>query len=115
MDVTKKLYMDASNTLNDTADAMLDMDVKELGIDLHYTDLDIMNALLIFNHVTSNRMIHNMIKSKKRMKDWQNISEQMWYRLRDYVKEACGFDPSTFYSDKDNENVPHQTTKSNKK
>lgn len=62
-----------------------------------YSDADIMNAIFVFNHVVSNRLAHNQIKSGQLDPE---IALHVGNKLHDLIVEITGFDPREYFKEK---------------
>ena len=81
--------------INQWADVMLESEVKQWAYRLDYFPRDLMNAVLIFQHVASNIGIHaGRINEEKALEFGQ--------RLRQLVIDMTGYDPHEFWKDPKN-------------
>jgi len=84
--------------LDNWADILLDMDDRHLSYYMDYYPADIMNAVIIFNHVVTNVGI-----KKGHIND--GTAEEYERRIRQFVLDATGFDTQSGRS-VDNEHNP---------
>ncbi len=81
--------------INFWADTMLTADADQWAYDLRYSQRDLMNATLIYQHVASNIGIHaGRINEKKAV--------EFGLRLRQLVIDMTGYDPHEFWKDPSN-------------
>ena len=81
--------------INQWADIMLTADADQWAYDLTYFPRDLMNAVLIYQHVASNIGIKaGLINEKKAVEFGQ--------RLRQLVIDMTGYDPHEFWKDPKN-------------
>ncbi len=70
------------------ADVMLIADADEWAFRLNYSQRDILNAVMIFQHVCSNVGIKNGFIANEK------CAEVYGKRLRELVKDMTGYDPA---------------------
>lgn len=81
--------------INQWADIMLTSEADEWAYQLNYFPRDLMNALLIFQHVASNIGIKaGKIDERKAL--------EFGKRLRQLVVEMTGYDPHEFWKEQSN-------------
>ena len=81
--------------INQWADIMLTADADQWAYDLTYFPRDLMNAVLIFQHVASNIGIKAGRIDEKRATEYGQ-------RLRQLVIDMTGYDPHEFWKDPKN-------------
>ena len=81
--------------INQWADIMLTADADQWAYDLTYFPRDLMNAVLIFQHVASNIGIKARRINEKR-------AVEFGQRLRQLVIDITGYDPHEFWKDPKN-------------
>lgn len=81
-----KINQFISESLNDLADILLLSDADNWAYNLNYTEKDLLNAIVIFNHVSQNIGIKNGAITE------QN-AESLGNDLRKLVVERTGLDP----------------------
>lgn len=81
--------------INQWADIMLTSEADEWAYQLNYFPRDLMNALLIFQHVASNIGI-------KAGKIDETKALEFGQRLRQLVVDMTGYDPHEFWKDQKN-------------
>lgn len=81
--------------INHWADIMLTADADQWAYELRYFPRDLMNAVLIFQHVTSSIGIHaGRIDEEKAV--------EFGRRIRQLVIDMTGYDPHEFWKDQKN-------------
>lgn len=75
-----------SAALDQWAYIMNDIDAKEKAHLLHYKDEDLLNIVLMFNHVVSNIGIHNGTINSPEM------GEAFGNNIREFIKKYTGID-----------------------
>ena len=94
----KEIQEAFQGSLDNWADIMLDLQVKQLNRECRYTEQDMMNLLLLFGEVAYNlAFFKNPIADKKQE---MARSEYFGKQLREIVIHFCGFDPSRFFDEK---------------
>lgn len=82
----RKVQAHISAALDQWAYIMNDIDAKEKAHLLHYKDEDLLNIVLMFNHVVSNIGIHNgTINSPE-------LGEAFGNDIREFIKKHTGID-----------------------
>ena len=78
----------------------MEIDVKDGGSgSIEYQKEDVMNALLVFNHVIGNYSIHRMIDKKIPEKECIKKAELVGNKLAAFVKYATGIDTKKYYKE----------------
>jgi hypothetical protein len=84
--------------LDQMAAEMLEIDAAEKTWLYHYSDADIMNAVLVFNHVLSNRYAHSLNdRGQIALPSSIKASGEMGQRIRDLVLDMTGVDTQKYY------------------
>lgn len=81
----KEINQHISDALEQWSDIMLEADADAWAYELEYSDRDLLNALLIFNHVASNKAIKNGILNEN------NVFKKMQQYV-DALNYCFGFD-----------------------
>lgn len=82
----REVQVHISDALEQWAYIMNDIDAKEKAHLLHYKDEDLLNILLMFNHVVSNIGIHNGTISNP------ELGEAFGKDIRAFIKKYTGID-----------------------
>ena len=88
--------------INQWADIMLTADADQWAYELRYFPRDLMNAVLIFQHVASNIGIKAGRIDEKRAVEYGQ-------RLRQLVIDMTGYDPHEFWKDPKNFENEHES------
>lgn len=104
MFICLNLYMthaqDMTKGIDLLADLALEMDASNESAAILYTDEDAMNALLIFNHVCGNILIHRHQNDGLDIERASAVSVRMGGLLRQLFKSFTGIDPHEYYKAK---------------
>lgn len=86
--------------LDELAGYCLDLDAEDLAKHAEYSDEDCMNVLIIFNHVTANRLIHKMRELRVDLEGGCDIAAHAGEDLGALFKGRTGIDPKKFLKQK---------------
>lgn len=83
--------------LKQLADHFIILDAEDLTRHAEYSDADCMNALIVFNHITANRLVHKMSQLGVDLEGGCDIAEAASRDLRALFKGFTGIDPHKYH------------------
>lgn len=92
---TKKTML--SKTLENVADIVLEMDANNESAEFEYTNDDAVNALMIFNSIVSNRLIHTDMKANLSVRKMDKRVARHAASLKKCFVKATGIDPKQYF------------------
>lgn len=93
--VTKRAML--SKTLENLADIVLEMDAKNESAEFEYSDDDAVNALMIFNSVVANRLIHAQMRANVPPKRIDKRVARYAKNLNNCFVNATGIIPKDYF------------------
>jgi len=95
--IAKQIFGELSGLINDLADSCLELGDSDLGYYHRYDKDDVMNALLVFNHVLGNFVFHRLTDQNKTLDEKCESVESLGSEINKLIFKYCGFDTKEFY------------------
>ena len=83
---------------------LIDVDARQKGFLIEYTEDDIMAAAIVFNHIIQNKRIHIESRTNIKLSDAIENSKHFGQELHEFILKNTGVNTKTYYNkDKVNE------------
>jgi hypothetical protein len=89
--------MAMAEVLEELSTTCLTLDAENRSADIRYSESDVMNVLLIFNHVVSNYVVHGMMDKPVEERVPGEMVPQ-FRKLSLWLKETTGINSLTYYT-----------------
>lgn len=90
-------YDTIHNTVKVLAFEALKLDSDGEAVDYHYTDEDIMNAIMMFNHIVGNRLYHNNYNENTPIEKSIKVSENFGMDMHNLLLRHGIIDTYKYY------------------